>query len=197
MGGRGGSFDSVYESETYRDALSKAEGDIKNDGVETAILLDKHGNTLFTESQGNVDSVYFTPDQVNQMKDATLTHNHPSGSTFSVADIDLLVYSDLRELRATSRDQTYRLQRMKGQYPDRLQFAQDFANARQSNKAVLDAKYQKIASDYFGAGRISWEEYADRCAALDKELNSMNSQWLKNNSRRYGYRYGITRRQKR
>ena len=193
MGGRGSAFNSVAESAAYRSALSKAEDSIKHDSVETAILLDKNGNTVFTESQGNPSSVYFTPEQFNQMKDGTLTHNHPSGSTFSGADIDLLVRSDMKEIRATSTDQTYRMQRMKGQYPDRAQFSQDFANAYQANKAVCDAKYQKI-EDGYNSGRMSYREYSDRCTALNKELDSMNSKWLKDNSRRYGYRYGIIRR---
>lgn len=52
MGGRGGSFNNVAESAAYRNALNVAENGIKHDRVETAILLDKHGKVLFTESQG-------------------------------------------------------------------------------------------------------------------------------------------------
>lgn len=191
MGGRGGAFyGSVAESATYRNALKNAEDGIKQDRVETAILLDRHGNTIFTESQGAVDSVYFTPEQFNQMKDGTLTHNHPSGSTFSGADIDLLVRSQLKEIRATSKDVTYRLDRRKGTFADRPQFAADFAKAYADNKAICDQKYQRIEDNY-NSGKISYREYVDRCTALNAELNSRNSQWLKDNAARYGYRYGI------
>ncbi|MBO6271036.1 MAG: hypothetical protein J6N19_18050 [Clostridium sp.] len=188
MGGRGNSFNSVAESAAYRNALNAAENGIKHDKVETAILLDKDGNTIFTESQGSVDSVYFTPDQFRKMQDGILTHNHPSGSTFSDADIDLLVRSGLKEIRATSANRTYRLVRLKGTFPDRASFQPDFSKAYQANKAVCDAKYQKIESNY-NSGAISYNEYADQCSNLNKELNMMNSKWISTNARRYGYRY--------
>ena len=79
---------------------------------------------------------------------------------------------------------------MNGNYPDRMNFAQDFSNAYQANKAVCDAKYQKIEDNY-NAGKISYREYANQCSDLNRELNKMNSKWLKTNSRRYGYRYGL------
>lgn len=190
MGGRGGSFNNGAESAAYRNALNVAENGIKHDRVETAILLDKHGKVLFTESQGNASSVQFTADQCAKMKDGILTHNHPGGSTFSGDDIALLTYRELKEIRAASSSRTYRLERMNGNYPDRMNFAQDFSNAYQANKAVCDAKYQKIEDNY-NAGKISYSEYANQCSDLNRELNRMNSKWLKTNSRRYGYRYGL------
>lgn len=188
MGGRGGSFTSVGESIAYRNALNAAENGIKRDKVETAVLLDKDGNTIFTESQGSVDSVQFSPDQFSKMKDGTLTHNHPSGSTFSWQDLDLLVRSGLKEIRATSANRTYRMISIGGSFPRQGNFPQDFYNAYQANKAVCDAKYQKIESNY-NSGTISYNEYDDQCSNLNKELNMMNSKWLRSNSKRYGYRY--------
>ena len=188
MGGRGGSFNNVAESAAYRNALNVAENGIKHDRVETAILLDKHGKVLFTESQGSVDSVQFSPDQFSKMKDGTLTHNHPSGSTFSWQDLDLLVRSGLKEIRATSANRTYRMISIGGSFPGQGNFPQDFYNAYQANKAVCDAKYQKIENNY-NSGAISYNEYADQCSNLNKELNMMNSKWLRSNSKRYGYRY--------
>lgn len=188
MGGRGGSFNNVAESAAYRNALNVAENGIKHDRVETAILLDKHGKVLFTESQGNASSVQFTADQCAKMKDGTLTHNHPSGSTFSWQDLDLLVRSGLKEIRATSANRTYRMISIGGSFPGQGNFPQDFYNAYQANKAVCDAKYQKIESNY-NSGAISYNEYADQCSNLNKELNMMNSKWLRSNARLYGYRY--------
>lgn len=190
MGGRGGSFYRVAESATYRNALARVEDGIKHDRVETAVLLNKNGKIVFTESQGYTDSVYFSPDQVSQMKDQILTHNHPSGSTFSGADIDLLVQNDLKEIRATSADQTYRLRKMNGTFPDKSKFAQDFTAARQANTAACDKKYHQYQNS-FNAGSITQSEFADKCVALTKELNALNSDWLKTNARRYGYRYGV------
>lgn len=193
MGGRGGSFNHTAESVTYRNALNQIENRIKHDRVETAVLLDKNGNTIFTESQGYTDSVYFSPDQFNQMRGRILTHNHPSGSTFSGADIDLLVQSGMKEIRATSTNQTYRLQKLPGAFLDRADFSQDFSLAYQANKTICDKKYHKYEGS-FNAGRLTQAEFADKCIALNEELNTLNSNWLKANSRRYGYRYGVIRR---
>ncbi len=53
MGGRGAAF----ESKGYSSAIRAAEKKIYKDKVETAILLDNKGNTIFTESSGATNYV--------------------------------------------------------------------------------------------------------------------------------------------
>ena len=97
MGGRG----AVFESKGYSSAIISVEKKIYNDKVETAVLLDSRGNTIFTESSGETNVVRFTTEQLAKIKGANLTHNHPSNSTFSGTDISLLTYRELKSIRAT------------------------------------------------------------------------------------------------
>ena len=75
-----------------------------------------------------------------------------------------------------------------GSFSGKGNFPQDVFNAYQANKAVCDAKYQKIENNY-NSGAIAYNEYADQCSNLNQELNMMNSKWLRSNARLYGYRY--------
>lgn len=58
MGGRGAAF----ESKGYSSAIKSAENRIYKDKVETAVLLDSKGRTIFTESGGLNNAVHFTPE---------------------------------------------------------------------------------------------------------------------------------------
>lgn len=185
MGGRGAAF----ESKGYSSAIKAAEKKIYKDKVETAILLDKKGNTIFTESSGATNYVQFTSDQLAKMKGANLTHNHPSNSTFSGADISLLTYRELKSIRATGEKRTYELKKIDGNFP-RNEFAKAFTGAYNRNKQVTDKEYSKIRK-YQHTDPV---RYYKECERLTAKLNSMNSEWLKNNSKKYGYRYGVIER---
>ena len=99
MGGRGAAF----ESKGYSSAIKAAENRIYKNKVETAILLDKRGNTIFVESNGATNVVQFTTEQLAKMKGANLTHNHPRGSTFSPEDVAVLTAHGLNSIRATGK----------------------------------------------------------------------------------------------
>lgn len=185
MGGRGAAF----ESKGYSNAIKAAENRIYNDRVETAVLLDGKGNTIFTESSGETNVVFFTPEQTVKMKGANLTHNHPSNSTFSGEDISLLTYRDLKSIRATGKSRTYQLTKINGNFP-RNEFAKAFKEAYNKNKSVTDKEYDKIK--HYQNTDIS--RYNSECNRLNAKLNSMNHEWLKSNSKKYGYRYGVIER---
>lgn len=77
---------------------------------ETAVVYDKNGKYLFTK-RGNERSVNFTKSEVKRMKNGVVTHNHPSGASFSVADWLLFKKAQLSEVRAIGEDGTYYLRR--------------------------------------------------------------------------------------
>lgn len=123
------------------------------------------------------------------MKGATLTHNHPSNSTFSAEDISLLTYRGLEAIRATGTGKTYQLKLLKGTY-NRNVFADEYKRAQRKNKSITDKKYDRIKHlQYSDMGKFQSE-----CNKLNKELNELNSQWLKKNSKTYGYKYSVIRR---
>ncbi len=185
MGGRGAAF----ESKGYSSAIKTAESKIYKDKVETAVLLDNKGNTIFTESSGATNYVQFTPDQLAKMKGSNLTHNHPSNSTFSGTDISLLTSRELKSIRATGEKRTYQLTKISGNFP-RNEFAKDFTEAYNRNKQTTDKEYNQIRK-YQHTDPV---RYYRECKRLTAKLNSMNSEWLKSNSKKYGYRYGVIER---
>lgn len=50
------------------------------------------------------------------MKGATLTHNHPSSSTFSPADVSIMTEQGLNVIRATGTSKTYQLKKLNAGY---------------------------------------------------------------------------------
>lgn len=185
MGGRGAAF----ESKGYTSAIKTAENKIYKDKVETAILLDSKGNNIFTESSGATNYVQFTPEQLVKMKGANLTHNHPSNSTFSGTDISLLTHRELKSIRATGEKRTYQLTKINGNFP-RNEFAKAFTEAYNRNKQTTDKEYNKLR--YLQTTDPAC--FKNECHRLDMKLNTMNSEWLKGNSKKYGYRYSVIER---
>lgn len=188
MGGRGAAF----ESKGYSSAIKAAEKKIYKDKLETAILLDRKGNTIFSESSNASNYVQFTAEQLIKMKGANLTHNHPSGSTFSPEDIAVLTTHGLYSIRATGKERTYQLSVIKNVKQNK-NFAYDYQKAKQENKKVTDRLYRKYEKQY-NNGRISYTEFQSKLPELDNKANQMNSEWLKKNSRQYGYRYSVIER---
>ena len=81
--------------------IGSDEGSIRKDNFETAFIYTSDGNRIRV-SQGKPDHVSFTDEQLDNMKDGVLTHNHPSGASFSAADIELFASGQLRSIRATA-----------------------------------------------------------------------------------------------
>lgn len=71
--------------------------------------------------------------------------------------------------------------------------AADYKVAMSDNKKITDAKYRKMQKD-FKKGRIDYQEYSEMLQKLNEELNQLNSEWLKENAKSYGYRYSVIER---
>lgn len=183
---------SSFENKGYSSALEAAESKIYKDKVETATLLDRKGNTIFSHSNNAANYVQFTPEQLVKMKGANLTHNHPSNSTFSGEDISLLTASGLNSIRATGKDRTYQLSVIKG-VSQRNDFSSAYRAAMNENKKVTDKIYKSYEKSY-NNGNMSYSEFQSKMPELNKKLNDLNSNWLKKNAKKYGYRYSVIER---
>jgi len=97
-------------------ALEVAENTIVGHDIETAVIIDERGEVLLSKT-GTHNSVTFTDDEVKLMRGATLTHNHPGGTSFSPGDVAMLRRNNLVEIRAvgTAPDGVTRLYRL---HPD-------------------------------------------------------------------------------
>lgn len=167
---------------------------IYKDNVETAVLFDSRGNVLFRESSGASNYVKFSKEQLSKMKGATLTHNHPSSSTFSPADVSIMTEQGLNVIRATGTSKTYQLKKLNGAEVNH-DFSIDYEKAMSDNKKITDKDFRKYEKER-KQGKISPLEYQDKINALNKKWNDLNSDWLKKNSKNYGYKYGVIERGK-
>lgn len=181
MGSRG----AAMEPKGYAAGVKKAEEGIYKDSVETAILLDKRGNVIFTESQEQAGYVSFNEEQVKQMKGANLTHNHPSGSTFSKEDIELLTRRELNSIRATGKERTYQLKRISNTRIN-SSFAGDYETAVNQYKVSHTDKEWATYEKAFKRKAITHAELQKKADELNIALNTFRNEWLKKNAKKYG-----------
>lgn len=184
----------ILESKAYTSAVQAEEKKIYKNSIETAILLDSRGNILFRESSGASNYVKFSEEQLHKMKGATLTHNHPSSGTFSVADISLMTTHELKVIRATGKTVTYQLKKQKTILQTQA-FSINYEKAMKENKKITDKEFRKYEQQY-KQGYLSLFEYQEKINALNKKWNDLNSEWLKKNAKEYGYRYSVIERRK-
>lgn len=91
--------------------------------------------------------VYFTPRQQRRLKNAVVTHNHPSARSFSYADVALALEHDLAEIRAVGmgpdgRRYTYQLRRPADGWPDEPLVWQQVLEARSAVAEYLGRAVQ-------------------------------------------------------
>jgi hypothetical protein len=92
--------------------VHEIEDKIKDEPIEHAVVIDSNGKVLLHKT-GDRTSVEFSWDEVDAMKGAIVTHNHPNlgwgkddarskGLSFSYADLELALISEAKEMRAVS-----------------------------------------------------------------------------------------------
>lgn len=164
-GARGGGGKSAVTRES---TLAKEETAIKNNSFETGIVVDADGKVL-VRNEGYGSEVRFSKADAAAMKGNTMTHNHPLGSTFSPADVELATKYDLSEIRAVSSSKTFSLTKVANKRV-KNQFSTDYRDAmrREANRLSLD-----IMSD----------------KAFNAKMNTFRSSWLGKNASKYGYSY--------
>ncbi|GAB2558270.1 hypothetical protein JOD18_004033 [Gracilibacillus alcaliphilus] len=104
------SFVEKIEPEDIPEAVQFYEDNIRYEQVENAFIIQSDGEVY--HKKGVAANVNFTDDELKQMKDAVVTHNHPIEETqwsFSKEDFQLFVETGMRELRATDEQFTYSL----------------------------------------------------------------------------------------
>jgi hypothetical protein len=110
--------------------LDKYEDMISQQKYETAIVLDASGKTILMKD-GNENSVKFTDGEVENMAGKTMTHNHPSGSPFSLDDYDLFFAAKVKEMRAVGKEYVYILKAPEGfDYSGHNMFKYDIGKAQ-------------------------------------------------------------------
>lgn len=104
-------------------AIAEKENNIRmNKGFETSVVYNRNGEALL-DKKGQSRSVSFTAEECRKMKNAIVTHNHPSGwqypkksimrigNSFSKQDLMLAVGTDMAETRAVTPNFTFVMKR--------------------------------------------------------------------------------------
>lgn len=197
-----GLADSARERERARTTAADApqskkireiEDKIRDQGIETAAVVDKDGNTLFMKD-GEEDRVAFTDDECKLMKDNVLTHNHPSSSMFSPADISCFVGNEMEEIRATNREGvTYSLKRTENY----TKFAGSILASDYDFEAYMAEVNAQRELDSRGFAEMIKSGQMTHHAANREFTSIMTNQltdWMKRNAPGYGVEFTIEKR---
>ena len=103
----GGSEERAVIQRVVNQPLAVAERAIHRASTENVAIY-KDGKQIAV-SNGSGREVIFTKEELKLMKGSVLTHNHPQGTSFSRADLQLIKQRKLEEIRAVANydDTTY------------------------------------------------------------------------------------------
>lgn len=87
--------------EFHIDQFEKARADAK---IESAVVIDANGDMIMIKS-GDETTVGFSGRDIPRLKDAHMVHNHPSGISLSIADLNIVVECESASVTAIGRDQ--------------------------------------------------------------------------------------------
>lgn len=157
-------------------AIAEHEDRIRSESNEHAVALAADGTVLFEHTQNIADQISFTQEQADILRangDATLTHNHPRGTSLSADDLLVAIFANLKEMRAVGPDgavwrvrrpgaswgYAYDVQQWR-QARDALQGAQRasgvYANRRMSEVIVAAGGNPEDGADAKGFDKDTW-----------------------------------------
>lgn len=141
---------------------------------EMAIVYDGNGKYLFTK-RGNETEIAFTRKEGKMLKGSIITHNHPSGGSFSIQDIRTLKISGASEIRVVGENYVYYMRAPK-EWPNEIQKESDIVDELKKIRMEVRKYYQKLYEN----GKINKKEKyllsSDECNRIFAE--------------KYGLKYG-------
>lgn len=154
--------------------LIRDEKSFANRNKEMAVIYDENGNYLFTK-RGSEKEVEFTKAEGRRMKNGVVTHNHPSGASFSLSDINMMRMTEMAELRVVTESGVYYMRAPK-KWPEKIKKESDLITELKNIRKETRKYYQKLFED----GKI----------------NEIERYWLSSDERnrifaeKYGFEYG-------
>ena len=142
--------------------IREAESAISKNQFESAIAYDQKGNVIF-KKDGEKHEVEFTIEELNKMKGAIVTHNHPQNTTFSPHDIYMLKDWKLQELRAAINKGSYVLRNN-----DKITQLPDFT--------VFQKEHEQLYLKYLKVYKNKYPDWKDDKNRMDRVVqnNVMN-----------------------
>jgi hypothetical protein len=138
---------------------------------EQVVALAADGTVLF-EKEGDADRVSLTRAELDTLRNLVdiLTHNHPSGIGIGMADFDIAVDLNVRELHAFTPDIRYRIVRPATGWPLLAAALPELDVIRRGVRRRLNAEFRSGAVSYEGYGLRYWHEVWMRYAHKHPEL---------------------------
>ena len=162
-------------SKEAKKELLKSEQTISERDYETMEIYDSKGKFL-SSKRGKVDSVSISPLDYFKLKNAVVTHNHPSAGSFSFTDLKFLKRMPISELRVSTINGSYYIRKPK-EWPEEIKSSEKMKEIYEQIKKDLRKKYQKM----YNEGKITKVE---RHVMFKDEVN-------KTFAERYGIDYGF------
>ena len=175
---------SGFLSDEGETRVRAVEDGIVGSPVEIGVAFDKDGNELF-RVQGTEDSVSFSPDQVRMMVGQVLTHNHPTGSSFSPSDVLVAQQAGLKEIRAVGKDYVYKISGPGGRWK------QEYTSQSTGTTASLATHIENIAGRVYD--ELVATVYAGAMSASEANSVHHHTLWTRV-SEDIGLQYGRTAR---
>ncbi len=174
-----------YENHTLHDSTDKWAKEAKKELLlsekslaarkkEVAEIYSADGKYLFTK-RGSVDEISFTSKEFRRLRDTVITHNHPTGGSFSPNDIWLLKKSNAAEIRAITENGVYFI-RQPQKWSIEINSLEKIKIVREEIKKDVVRKYGRL----YNQGVITKVE---RFQLSSDELNRRFAE-------RYGFEYG-------
>ena len=157
-----------------REEILKSEKSIRNRKHETMEVYSASGKYIMTK-RGDSNSVRMSILDYKKLKDAVVTHNHPSGGSFSSDDIKFLKTMPISELRVSTDEGTYFIRKPKN-WPKEINTRKKIEEVISDIKNELKPKYRKM----YNRGEINRRQ---RHQMLINEVNQVFAE-------RYGLEYG-------
>jgi hypothetical protein len=160
------------ETKTAGEAAARDfESSVKDSDVENAAVFTADGHKIL-EKAGTNDTIYFEKGEIQAMRDAYVTHNHPTGGSFSTSDVEMAIKGDVAEIRAVDQKYRYILTRGKEGWPDNHQvITAEFRDELGYVKEDLYDRAERGEIPYEDALPAAWDETWKRVASYHPGMN--------------------------
>lgn len=155
--------------------LLQSEKTLSERMFETMEVYSSDGKFIMVK-RGNVDSVKLSLSDYFKLKNAVVTHNHPSGSSFSFTDLKFLRNMPISELRVSTPEGVYFIRKPKT-WPKEITSSDKMKDVYEQIKKDLRPKYKKL----YNMGKINKKE---RHIMFKDEVNRIFAE-------RFGIEYGF------
>lgn len=163
-----------WAKEAKRELL-KSEKSLGRRNKETMEVYGPNGEYRFSK-RGTTNSVGASVLDIPKLRGAVVTHNHPSGGSFSFTDLKFLRRMPVSELRVSTSDGSYYIRKPE-EWPRDISSTEKMEKVYNEIRNSLKSKYRKLYND----GKIS---KADRHRLFSDEVNRIFAE-------RYGFEYGF------